>query len=290
MTPNCSGLLRTALALSIVCAAGPALAQEAAPSEPPPLAWSHGPGTARIGDDLAQLELGEGFVWLDAAGTAKFLELTQNPTRGNELAIVASKVEGEDWFLVFEYDGIGYVRDDEKDDLDAEAMLTSIREGNELANEERRKRGWSTMEIVAWQEPPHYDEATQNLTWAIVGESPDGRTVNKLTKLLGRRGVMTVTLVASPEQFAAASAGADSLLAGYAFQPGNTYAEYVEGSDSVAEMGLTALVVGGAGAALIKSGLLGKIWKFLVAGLVVAGGALGRLFGRGKEAGPGAPT
>jgi len=293
VTQICSrARLRAALASIAMLAAAPAvLAQEAAPPEaPPPLDWSHGPGTARIGDDLARLELGEGFVWLDAAGTATFLELTQNPTAGNELAIVAPKAEDENWFLVFEYDDIGYVRDDEKDELDADSMLGSIREGTARANEERQQRGWPALEIVGWQEPPHYDARTQNLTWAIIGQSEGGRTVNKLTKLLGRRGVMTVTLVAAPEEFASASAGADALLGSYVFQPGNTYAEYVEGSDSVAEMGLKALVIGGAGAALLKSGLLGKIWKFLVAGVVVAGGAIGRLFGRRKEAGPGTPT
>lgn len=300
MTQNCSRIVRpgpgvrTALALAaLLAAAAPAArAQEAPPPEGGPLAldWSQGPGTASIGGDLAQLELGEGFVWLDQAGTKQFLEMTQNPTAGNELAIVASMADGENWFLVFEYDAIGYVRDDEKDEMDADAMLAAIREGTAQGNEERTKRGWPTLEIVGWQEPPHYDAQSQNLTWAIVGESEGQRTINKLTKLLGRRGVMSVTLVASPEEYAAASTGADGLLAAYSFQPGNTYAEYVEGSDSVAEIGLKALVIGGAGAALLKSGLLGKLWKFLVAGVVVAGGAISRLFGRSKEAGPGAPT
>jgi len=290
--PGPSRWTRTALVFASLLAVAPgARAQEEAPPQgPPPLAWTAGPGTAPIGDDLARIELGEGYVWLDAAGTQKFLELTQNPTAGNELAVVAPKADGENWFLVFEYDEIGYVRDDEKDELDADAMLTAIREGTAQGNEEREKRGWPTLEIVGWQEPPHYDARSQNLTWAIIGESEGSRTVNKLTKLLGRRGVMSVTLVAAPEEFAAASTGADELLAAYAFQPGNTYAEYVEGSDSVAEIGLKALVIGGAGAALLKSGLLGKLWKFLAVGVVAAGGAISRLFGRRKEAGPGTPT
>ena len=34
---------------------------------------------------------------------------------------------GEDWFAVFEFDDVGYVKDDEKDSLDANALLDSIK-------------------------------------------------------------------------------------------------------------------------------------------------------------------
>ena len=63
---------------------------------------------------------------------------------------------------------LGYVSDDEKDELDAEAILDSIRQGTEAGNEEREKRGWPTMNIVGWHEEPHYDENTNNLSWAII--------------------------------------------------------------------------------------------------------------------------
>lgn len=278
--------LRLAALLLLALATSDARAQDAAP---PALDWKAGPALVPVGD-VAEIQLGENFVALDQAGTRKFLELTQNPQQGNEVAVVASAVEGENWFLVFEYDEIGYVRDDEKDALDAEAMLASIREGTAAANEERKSRGWSTMEIVGWQEEPHYDTATNNLTWAIVGESEQQQTINKLVKLLGRRGVMTATLVAGPDQFAAASATTNQLLGAYQFRTGSQYADFVEGSDSVAEIGLKGLVLGGVGAALIKSGLLGKFWKVIVAGVVAVGAGVSRLLGRGKSGSAGTPT
>ena len=52
----------------------------------------------------------------------------------------------------------------------------------------------------------------------------------------------------------------DKLLAGFEFATGNRYAEWVKG-DKVAAYGLTALVAGGVGAAAVKSGALGKLWK-----------------------------
>ena len=86
-------------------------------------------------------------------------------------------------------------------------------------------------------------------------------------KLLGRHGVMTVTLVAGPEELAGALPRTEAVLAGYRFRPGSTYAEYIPGKDKLAEFGLTALVVGGAGAALVQSGLLARFWKVIVAGV-----------------------
>lgn len=278
--------IRLAAVLLLALAASDARAQDAAP---PALDWKQGPAVVPVGS-VAEIQLPEHFVALDQAETRRFLDLTENPQQGNEVAVVASAAEGDSWFLVFEYDEIGYVRDDEKDALDAEAMLESIREGTAASNEERKSRGWSTMEIVGWQEEPHYDTATNNLTWAIVGESDQHQTVNKLVKLLGRRGVMTATLVAGPEQFAAASATTNQLLGSYQFRAGEQYADFVEGSDSIAEIGLKGLVLGGVGAALIKSGVLGKFWKVIVAAVVGLGAGMSKLLGRKKSGGVGTPS
>jgi len=261
----------------------------AAQDEQPQLEWMRGPGTAPIGDGLAEIELGEEYVFLGPEDTQRMLELGGNPVNGTELATVAPLSDAEQWILIFEWSDIGYVEDDEGEDLDANAILESLREGNAAANEEREKRGWSTIEIVGWQEPPYYDVSTHNLTWSIVGESVDGQSVNRLVKLLGRKGVMSATLVADPMELDNAVAQVDTLLTAYRFQPGNTYAEFVPGKDRLAEIGLTALIAGGAGVALVKSGLLARFWKVFVAGGAALVAGIGRLFGRGKKHDPAAP-
>jgi uncharacterized membrane-anchored protein len=230
------------------------------------------------------MPIGEDYLYLDADGTKRLMELTQNPVSGLEMATVAPASNDANWFLVFEFDQVGYVPDDEKDSLDADAMLTAIREGTEAANEERRARGWGTMQIVGWHEPPHYDTRTNNLSWAITGESDGQRNVNRIVKVLGRRGVMTATLVASPDELATAIPAVETLLAGYQFKSGHTYAEYMPGTDQLATYGLTALVVGGAGAALAKSGLLAKMWKPIAVALVALGAGVKRLFTGGRKA------
>lgn len=267
-----------ALGLSLGWAAA-AGAQEGEQAPPPKLDWQVGPLLAPIGDDLAEIDLPQGFVFLDAKGTAKFMELTGNPVNGSEMATVAP-MEGARWFLVFEWDEIGWVDDSERDELDADSLLASMKEGTEAANEERRKHGWPAFELVGWREAPHYDERTQNLTWAIEGRSENEVVLNRLVKLLGRRGVMSVTLVGSPEEVAAATPQVDGLLGGYRFRTGHTYAEYLPGTDRVAQVGLAALVVGGGAAALAKSGLLAKLWKPIAVGAVALVAAARRFFGR----------
>ncbi|MCZ6823695.1 MAG: DUF2167 domain-containing protein [Deltaproteobacteria bacterium] len=256
-----------------------AWAQEA---EGPMLNWQQGPMTAPIGSDLASMNIDENYVYLDAEETKRFLEMNENVVGGIELATIAPVV-GE-WFVIFEFEDSGYISDSEKGDLDAAAMLESLRAGNEMGNEERRKRGWAEYTIVGWQEEPHYDERTNNLSWAITGESRGYRNVNRMIKLLGRRGVMTATLVASPEQLSAAISEMDALLESYQYLPGNQYAEYIPGKDKLAEYGLTALVVGGVGAALVKSGLLAKFWKPIAVALAALGTGIKRFFFSGRSA------
>jgi len=242
--------------------------------------WQAGPSVGSLGD-IAQITVPEGFRFTGQAGTRTFLELTQNPTNGSELGILLPEsAEAGRWFVVFDFNSIGYVKDDEKDKLDADDMIANIREGTEAANEERKRRGWATMSIVGWRTPPFYDTRTNNLTWAIAGAGQDGNVVNYSVRLLGRRGVMNVDLVLSPEEVDAVVPAFEKVLGGFTFKPGSRYAEFVQG-DKVAAYGLTALVAGGAGAALAKSGLLGKLWKAIVLGVIALVAAIKKLFGRG---------
>lgn len=259
-----------ALALLFALTA-PALAQmeQSTIDAGPAIQWQRGPSTMAIGDDLAEIDLPEAFVYLDREDTQALMEYFGNPVNGTEQATLAPASDDEQWIVVFEWDGIGYVETEDQS-LDADALLESIRAGTEQANEVRRERGWSTMEIVGWREVPHYDAATQNLTWAIEGRSDGAPNVNRVTKLLGRKGVMNVTVVSSLDELPRAVEATDQLLTQYRFVDGQRYADFVPGTDRVAELGLAALVAGGAGAALVKSGLLGRIWKLLVLGAIAA--------------------
>jgi uncharacterized membrane-anchored protein len=247
------------------------------------LKWVVGPATVDV-DGNSQLTVPEGYRFLNKAETSKFLELNQNLSSGTEVMIAPASLQ---WSAYFSFADEGYVKDDEK--LNAAAILKSLQEATEASNAERRRRGWPELQLVDWAIPPAYSSTTRRLEWATLLQSEGRRSVNFLTKILGRRGYTTVVLAASPEGLPAAQTALNSLLSGYRFKSGDTYAEYRPG-DKVAEYGLAALVLGGAAAIATKKGLwavlasaLAAGWKFLAVGIVAVGAALRRFF-NGKKA------
>jgi hypothetical protein len=67
-----------------------------------------------------------------------------------------------------------------------------------------------------------------------------------------------------PAQYSQVLPQFDQLVGGLKYREGHRYSDYVSG-DRVAGYGLTALIAGGAGALAVKTGLLMKMWKFVVA-------------------------
>lgn len=277
-------------------AAYPAFAQEPAdaPAEQPAAAeqeneftklvrsldWTtEGAGTL---GNLATLAVPEGYRFTGQSGTIKLMEAYGNLTSGTELGYISPL--NMDWFAVFEFDDCGYVKDDEKDGLDAAAILKQLQDGQEAANKELSKRGMPTLQVVGWKTPPFYNKETNNLEWAIRLRSGDGsEVVNYRTKLLGRRGVMDVVLVCDEAEMSTIVPQYQELLKGFAFKKEESYAAFSKG-DKVAEYGLTGLIVGGGLLVAAKSGLLAKLWKPIIGGLVVIGAFLKRIFvGKTKE-------
>jgi uncharacterized membrane-anchored protein len=239
--------------------------------------WQHGPAVAKVGDG-AEITLTKGYMFTGATGARKFLELTENPPRGDELGILAPEEVG--WFAIFRFDAVGYVKDDETNSLDADAMLKTIHTATAKSNEERRRKGWGTLTPTGWLTPPHYDVNTHNLEWTISArDDREGVLVaNHNTRLLGRSGVMSVSLVTNPEQLSISLSDFRKVMLDFAYTPQNNYRAWVKG-DKVAEYGLTALVVGGATAVATKTGVWKVLWKLIVAAIVGIGALLKKLFG-----------
>lgn len=253
----------------------------------PSVSWVRGPQTVPLGNNVAELELGEGYAFANAADTRRLLQAMGNTVDNSEVGLVNPVAEDEDWMVVFEYNKDGFVKDDDADEIDKDAILKSYQEGTEAANEQRKERGIPGLHVTGWFEEPHYDKRSHNLVWALRAKSDDGsEVVNYNMRLLGREGYMSVTLVDEPSRLAASKPKVEALLSGFSYKRGKSYAEWVPG-DKVAQYGLVALVAGGAGAAAVKTGLLAGLFKLLAKGgkalilLVVAAGAgLRKLFAR----------
>jgi uncharacterized membrane-anchored protein len=274
---KCAAVVIVAWALSF----GVAQAQDSLPA-----GWTGGPVVGKLGT-RATVAVPDGYYFLDKAATARFLEENENIPSGNELGtILKISSDGEDyWFAVFTYSGDGYIDDSDRDKLDASVLMKSLQEGNKRGNAERQRRGWSPLILEGWHQPPFYDLATNNLTWATKLSADGAPVINHSVRLLGRTGLMSAQLVADVPTIAATTAEFNSLLRSYSFNPGQRYAEFRPG-DKLAGYGLTALIAGGAGAAAVKSGLLQKFWKLIVFALVGLMAGLKKLlaaFGNSRE-------
>lgn len=244
------------------------------------LPWESGPTTSEVGDK-SRVAIPKDVGFLKESSGSKFLELTGNlPSPGTSI------IMARDWWATLDFSGMGYVKDDEK--IDADELLKSIKESDEPANEERRKRGLAEIHTEGWIVPPHYDAETHHLEWGLKLSSSDGPepVVNYSVRLLGRSGVENVVLVSSPETLTTDVAELKTILKGFTFNAGEKYSEFKAG-DHVAEIGLGALVLGGAAAVAVKTGFwkvllasLAAFWKLIAVGAVGVSAAIGKLFKR----------
>lgn len=290
MSDHAVYLRRFALAFTPLVALAAAAADDG-----PSVSWVPGPGTVSLGSQ-AEIALGSDHAFAGAADTQRLMESMGNSVSKREVGLITPRASESDWILVFEYHDVGYVKDDEKDKIDKNALFESIRDGTEAANERRKKMGVPGLHVTHWVEEPHYDASTHNLVWALAAKDDSGASVvNYNMRVLGREGYMSVTLVDDPAKLAASRVEAAQLMTGFQYKSGKTYAEFRPG-DKVSEYGLVALVAAGAGAGAAKLGLFAKLAKLLAKGgkavvafvvLAAAGlrAAFARLFRRNAEAG-----
>jgi uncharacterized membrane-anchored protein len=246
------------------------------------LSWIRGPKQVQLFGN-STLNVPDGYVFLNPPEMVKFEAITHNLGGDTEYFLAPIDLR---WGARFSFKADGYVKDDEK--IDADALLASIKANTAEANKARRERGWDEMEVLGWQAAPHYDTQTNRLEWAVSGKDLKANTeiVNLNTRILGRGGVMSAVLIASPDSLSAATSEFNSALSGFAYVPGQRYAEYKPG-DKLAKYGLAALVTGGAAAIAVKTGLwkviVGAVvagWKFIAAAFIAVFGGLAKRFKR----------
>jgi len=254
------------------------------------LDWKKGPAPLAV-TTRATIQLPPKTMYLDAAGTSKFLELTGNLPEPESYTVAADDLS---WFAVVDFNDMGYVKDDEK--IDADALLKTMREQQQEANAQRIEQKLDALFVKGWSVVPHYDAASKNLEYGLTLGSATGENVNYTMRMLGRRGVMNATLVTSGSDLQGDLAQFRAAMKGFAYKPDETYAAYKDG-DKVSEYGLAALVTGGAAAAALKTGLLGGLlkgllvfWKLIAVAVVGFFAVIGRFFkratGNGEDLGP----
>lgn len=252
-----------------------------------PIDWLSGPFTAEL-SGMATLPIPEGYLFADTANTRRYLKACEVRVTGSELAIVRPHDEQSDWYIVFEFADDGYVEDDTKESIDADAAIKVLREINDEENAERSKMGWAPTKLIGWEKPPTYDTESNNLEWALRVEREGIVDVNYNARTLGRHGVMTVNLVVGPQDLDTVLPVYQSLINGFQYSDGHRYGEFKKG-DKIARYGLTALITGTAATAVIKTGLLRRLLAPILLAFLAGVSAVKRWFDRTPKVPPKPP-
>lgn len=222
----------------------------------------NGPATIALNADTT-LQLPAGFIFFDKHDTESLMRQLGNPPTPDELGLITRR--SAKWFILISYSSPGHIKDDDANRLNADELLKSFQEGTVQSNEERKKMGVSPIELKGWTEKPRYDATKHYLIWALNGSSKEGEFVNYFTRILGREGMLSLNLVTGPNELENSRNDVASVWGAATFNSGQQYADFKAGKDRDSGMTLTSLILGGgAAAAAVKMGLLGKLGHFLI--------------------------
>lgn len=236
--------------------------------------------------DQAVLKLPAGYSFAPAPAAAKLLRAMGNRPDDRLMGAVFP-ASGDNWFVIINFVKEGYIKDDDARDWNPDDLLKNLRDGTEISNEERTRRGIPPVEVVGWAEKPHYDATAHRLVWSATirdkgSSGTQGLGVNYNTYALGRDGYISLNMVTSLDELVRHKESASTLLSALNYGDGKKYADFNSSTDHVAAYGLAALV---AGAAAKKLGLLAVVLafaaKFAKVIVVAVGGVLwgvGRMF------------
>jgi uncharacterized membrane-anchored protein len=243
-------------------------------------------GNITLGDNLAELSLPNNYRYLNNADTQTFLtKVWGNPpgTGQNSLGMILpvdpSPLTANGWVAIISYEASGYVSDEDAGKIDYDKLMKEMQEAIREASKERVAKGYESLELVGWARPPYYDASKKKLYWGRrlrFGSNKD-ETLNFAVRILGRRGVLELNIVAPMSALPSIDARINNVLSMVSFKSGNTYAEYDSNVDEAAAYGLAGLIAGGI---LTKAGFFkGLIALLLASKKLVAVGLIGALVG-----------
>lgn len=224
----------------------------------------HGPTTVDLGS-YGTILLPDGYTFIDGSDVRKFNEYVNEPSNGNEIGTIMANENDGEYEIHFSFWEEGYIKDDEKKDLNSDEVLESLIEGNEQTNVKRREMGGGTLTVLGWEYEPDYNDITKNLEWAVRLRDDEQNHIllNHNTRILGRKGYVSAVLVCDPDKYQKVLGIYQRVMDKFKFSPGDGYADYKQG-DRIAKYGLTALMTGGVAAVAAKSGLFKYLWKIVV--------------------------
>jgi uncharacterized membrane-anchored protein len=253
-------------------------------------------GTIKF-DSLGEINVPQGFRYLDTNQTEYVLtELWGNPDGSGTLGMLVpeniSVMADNSWAFIITYDAMGYVKDDDADDIDYEELLQEMKKDTEEANQEREKLGYTKVDLVGWASEPYYDAEKKTLHWAkeLRFAENETSTLNYNVRMLGRKGVLVMNAVSTMNELPLVKENIAKVQASFQFADGMKYENFDPELDEVAAWTIGGLV---AGKMLAKAGILALLLKYIKLiglGLLAVGGAIWKWFKGRKAENPYAST
>lgn len=252
-------------------------------------------GKVTLKDGIATVTIPKSFKYLDAAQARHVIvDLWGNPD-GENVSMGMLLPEGygvmDDNGYVFniQYDEIGYVKDDDAEDIDYNELLTQMQTETNEENATRTQQGYPAIKLIGWASKPYYDANKKTLHWAKelqFGEDA-AHTLNYNIRVLGRKGVLVLNAISTTKELALVKKDVPQMLQTVQFNDGYAYNDFNPSVDEVAAWTIGGLV---AGKILTKVGflaILAKFGKIIVVGVIGLFGLfrnkISALFGRKPE-------
>jgi len=163
-----------------------------APQQAKSVEWIQGPRNVNI-NDIAEVNVPEGYQFVGREGASTILGRMGNPVPNNLIGLLASaSAKGG---IVLKYSKIGFVKDSDKDQINATNMMAAIQRVIDRQNIEAAKQGAPFISSAEWELKPSYDATANKLEWAIKAQAGKEIAVNYSVRMLGRQGVLEMVAV-----------------------------------------------------------------------------------------------
>jgi uncharacterized membrane-anchored protein len=229
-------------------------------------------GIIELKGGIGKITVPAGFKYLDPKQSEHVLvDLWGNPGGENvSLGMLLPEdqplLSESGYVFNIEYDEIGYVKDDDADDINYQELLEQMQKESVEENKERQKAGYVPIQMVGWASPPFYDKDKKILHWAkeLKFGDQEVNTLNYNIRVLGRKGVLVLNAIATVKDLPLVKKDIGRVLDIVQFSDGYKYKDFDPSVDQVAAWTIGGLV---AGKILAKVGILAmllKFWKIIV--------------------------
>jgi uncharacterized membrane-anchored protein len=224
-------------------------------------------GTINLENGVGKFTIPKGFKYLSPKQAERVLvDLWGNPRSNNlTLGLILPEKTGvlsrNGYVFNIQYEEMGYVKDDDADDINYDDLLIEMKKESVEINKLRNKDGFESITVIGWAAEPYYDKDKKILYWAkeLKFGNNEVNTLNYNIRILGRKGVLVLNAIATTKELPLVQNDISKVLNIFQFNDGYKYEEFDSSIDEVAAWTIGGLV---AGKVLAKVGLFAVIAKF----------------------------